>query len=92
MINSYYTIIAALLLILVNKEAKGVLLWTYGHILLFLSRLGLRRGVKSESDQAKLDESKPEVSEKDATANEEAAKKIASLIIEALERGGAEKK
>ena len=92
LINSYYTIIAALLLILVNKEAKGVLLWIYGHILLFFSRLGLREGVKSESDQAKLDESKPEVSEKDATAKEEAAKKIASLIIEALERGGAEKK
>ena len=40
----------------------------------------------------KLDEKKPEVCEKDATAKEEAAKKIASLIIEALERGGAEKK
>ncbi len=92
MINSYYTIIAALLLILVNKEAKGVLLWAYGHFLLFLSRLGFRRGVKSESDQVKLDEKKPEVCEKDATAKEEAAKEIASLIIEALERGGAEKK
>lgn len=92
MINSYYTIIAALLLVLVNKEAKGVLLWAYGHILLVLSRLGLRKGVKSESDQIKLDEKKPEVCEKDATAKEEAAKKIASLIIEALERGGAEKK
>jgi len=77
---------------LVNKEAKGVLLWTYGHILLVLSRLGLRKGVKSDSDQVKSEENKPEVSEKDATAKEEAAKKIASLIIEALERGGAEKK
>jgi len=92
LINSYYTIIAALLLILVNKEAKGVLLWTYGHILLVLSRLGFRKATKSKSDQVKLEESKPEVCEKDATAKEEAAKKIASLIIEALERGGAEKK
>jgi hypothetical protein len=92
MINSYYTIIAALLLILVNKEAKGVLLWAYGHLLLVLSRLGLRKGAKSELGQVKLDESKPEVCEKGATAKEEAAKKIASLIIEALERGGAEKK
>jgi len=90
MINSYYTIIAALLLILVNKEAKGILLWAYSQFLLVLSRLGFRKVAKSDSDQAKLDENKPEACE--IEAKEEAAKKIASLIIEALERGGLEKK
>ncbi|MBP7069907.1 MAG: hypothetical protein KBA97_02420 [Methanothrix sp.] len=97
--NSYYTIIAALLLILVNKEVKGIFGWVRNLFLLAARKLGLRkRAPRSQDDKVDLklspDEIEPKIegrktkTDRDATEKEEAAKKMANLIIEALERGG----
>jgi hypothetical protein len=103
-INSYYTIFAALFLILVNKELKGILGWIYDRVLSAFAWLGYKKkepqiaDIKSDSEfhEKEIKGVEPEKEEttanKDTTARDEAAKKMADIIIDALERGTKEKR